>query len=350
MLCDMPPHVRHQGLAEATADLIHRRPIRTAMTEPLATLLVEHNIAGRALPLADAGAHPGAGAVATGLRLAADSEAFHSMRVASTTASLSIAVQRADICALFYKGAALSSQLGENIGERPAVDVDLLVARESVESVGTILESQSFRHEVRHPGVPFGIEARIECERTYRGPGPSADLHWAVDATRSFREPFAELWARRVPVMVAGTPVWTLDPVDALLVTCVHGNREQWRQWKWLVDAGRQVGALDPLALTSARHRARSTGCERALATTLAMLEQLGAVDLPPSARPGPLAHALAREALDRSARPTALPEGPAAGMQRRAWRWRTADSPAEALTGLVSAVGRQASKSRPGR
>lgn len=327
------------GLVAIASDLMARRPISVHLTAPLVEVLSAHGLAGRVSACSPAGEPEALHRLGEHAR----ATALLSMQGASTTGRVASAALQARIDLLTYKGVALSSQLGEALTERLTTDVDVLVPRSAVAAMSDIVVGLGYQPRVRYRWGPRGLEDRLHIERTFDGPGPSVDLHWAVTWPSTLTVTFEELWRRRQAVLVEGVRVWTLDSVDALLVTAVHGTRSGWAQWKWLVDAGRQVRGLSMRDLGTARARAERFGCERALAVTLSMVQRVGALSLPAAVTPSAGLRDLAVEAIEATAlRPGVNRHAVGAAVRRQRWRWRTADSPGRAAPVLTAAAGRE--------
>lgn len=334
------PHAAHlqAQLVALTADLVARRPASVAMSAPLVDLVAAHGLAGRVQ-----GARPhGESAALVQLAGRARATALRSMQVASTACRVSEAMQQAQIDALVYKGIPLSVQVDEPVAERLAGDVDVLVRGSAIDAVSDLLTNLGYRARRRHPHVPLAAEDALHIERTFDGAGPSVDLHWAITWPSAYRASFDDLWNRRSQVAVGTSMVWTLDPVDALLVTAVHGTRSGWSRWQWLVDAGRQYRALSAGELMAARERAAVARCQRALAVTVAMLDHIGAVDPPASVVPGRTARRLGAEALQATVLRPEVGRGLAEAVRRQRWRWQTSDHADAALAVVAAAAGRQ--------
>lgn len=323
------------ALVAVTRDVAVRQPVSVRLTTPLASLLAAHGLAGRVMACSP----PGETEATRMLAEQARATALVSMQVAAASARVASAARDAGIDALVYKGAALSVALDEPVSERLSTDVDVLVAKPDVEPMSALVAGLGFSPRVRYRAPARPLQDWMSIERTFDGPGPSVDLHWAVTWPSAFQASFDDLWRRRTVIPIAGVPVPTMDPVDALLVTCLHGTRSSWFQWKWLVDAGRQCRQLSADQLSRARGLASATGCERALAVTLAMLEEMGVVTGDPRTAPSPAARRLARQAIESSAlHPRLDRRSVKAALARQAWRWRTCDTPAQAVPVIAGA------------
>lgn len=153
------------------------------------------------------------------------------------------ALEAAGIETLVLKGVALATRTYPDVGLRPMTDADVLVKPDRIEHVIAVLEDQGWCPQGRLPK---------ECVRGHaidlRDPdGQGLDLHWHVSdwLAPAGRESTAEatLWARAVPLEVAGASTRCLDPADALLHVMLHGSNGGWRcAPQWVPDGVMIVG------------------------------------------------------------------------------------------------------------
>lgn len=321
---------------DVIADLILERPLRSSVDRPLAESLSRNGLASRALPLLVDATEQGRRSLEANSRR----ERLRAMLVAGATASLQQQVRAEGIPALIYKGAALGAALGEEVGERPSADVDVLIRWGDLDRVHQLLTRNGHALKPRYSWIPSRVERRLECERTYVDvEGVSVDLHWWVDTGRSFRTDFDTLWAARRHVRLAESDVETLGDMDALLVTAVHGCRELWHSAKWIVDAGRQLDRMHHSGLSRSRELAKERGCARALAATELLISDLGA-----GPRPGRVDPAIQTWVDTIRSDYAGLPAVAwvlADGGQRNRLRGAILDSRSASATRLVTAIAR---------
>lgn len=274
------------------------------------------------------------------LRHAATAKQFRSVSVAATATLVAQVLADAGVRSLSYKGPALAAQSTGTWLGRGSTDVDVLVDPADCARADDALRAAGARSRAGYAAAPTRWERYHRQERAYVGLPVTVDLHWRIDSGPGyFTTAFGALWQRREAIDLDGLAVSTLDRVDALLVTAVHGAKERWSRWSWALDAVRQAGGLAPDLWPLAVERARLSGSRAALDLCLGVVEACGA-DVPaglvPDAR-------LAREARAWVAAATAgqvewsLP----ASLARRRARWVAADTPVVAADGFARAVAR---------
>jgi len=232
-----------------------------------------------------------------------------SMRLQSAAAAITDALTQAGIRSVVYKGVALAAQTTGNPASRGYGDVDILVPPADLVRAHDALIGAGAR---LMPGfVPdphshlWPTAQRIGCEAPYRWHGVDLDIHWRFDRLPQIaRIDFDQLWQRRDHVTLAGQPVATLGTIDALMVTCVHGTKEQWRQWRWVLDVVRQMRAVPEGEWEKIRDESQETGCEEGLAVGVALANMMvpGTSPLNAGARALHLAQQAWDQAIDDSA------------------------------------------------
>jgi hypothetical protein len=195
-------------------------------------------------------------------------------------------LKKAGLELLTLKGAALFDRYPRP-GLRPMDDIDLLApgplfrhALEVVTAAGwSIRREATLRwHEaiLVHPGLP----------------GLSLEIHrdLASWARRSTRLRGRDLWDRRVPISIAGSPAFGLGPEDELLLICTHMSKpfHVLRRMIWVVDLAVVVEAAEragrPVNWDRLGSLATATKSRTALAAGLTLATRIG-VDSPAELR-----------------------------------------------------------------
>lgn len=179
----------------------------------------------------------------------ARADRLRNLRLASALIRTQSALISSGVDCLVLKGSALAQQSTGDWGARTSVDIDLLIAPDSVAGAVETLEEIGFVMDPRFCSPPdsplFSRTCRWLQELSMVSEAGSLDLHWRLDVARScLAWSFAELWERRAIVAVAGQPVPTLMIEDAAIFNAVHAARDSWSLLSQLVDQVR----LDRLA------------------------------------------------------------------------------------------------------
>lgn len=276
-------------------------------------------------------------------------DARRAMQVAASSTRCQAILAQGGIPSLVYKGAPLAYQTTGDLLSRSMADVDVLVDPSEAAAAAQLLVDAGHRPLFERAGLGADRLSRYaECETTLTGVGTSIDLHWRIDSGHGyFRASFAELWERRAEVSFNGLNVYTLGPVDALLVTAVHGCRSFWLRWKWIIDAVRQMDALPDEQWSVAKNRARALGAGRALALTAAVVAAAGGGS-PPGRRPGAWALAKGVEWVEWSEKSEVQPWSEA--LRRRRARLDAADGVGTVLDDTLRFTARQLLEWRTGK
>jgi hypothetical protein len=206
------------------------------------------------------------------------------MQVLAALRRASATLEAAGVRHLVIKGPALAVQTTGHWKGRPATDIDLLIAPDDSGRAHRALTGDGFTRRDGRATAPSAVYRWCQCELVYTGPTTvPLDLHWRMDAAAGLCNlPFDLLWNRSCPVEIAGAQVQTLDPIDALLFTALHGNKSGWNRWGMILDAHRQWGVLSATQRETARARADAAGCARPLDLMLALVVETSDPSSPP--------------------------------------------------------------------
>jgi hypothetical protein len=144
--------------------------------------------------------------------------AQESLRAADLAEMLGALAARG-IEALVMKGTALAYDLYPAPELRPRGDTDLLVGRDDLEHVRSVMRELGF-DELPTSGDEHGLrQAVFSRER-----GEVYDVHWSATNVPVFDAalPFDDLNVRAIALPALGPRAHGLGPVDALLLACIH--------------------------------------------------------------------------------------------------------------------------------
>lgn len=203
-----------------------------------------------------------------------------SMRLQAAAAVITDVLARVAVRSIVYKGVALAAQTTGDPASRGFGDVDILVspsdfiaAHDAMIAAGVQLMPGFIPDPHSHL---WPTAQRIGCEAPYRWRDVDLDVHWRFDRLPQIANiEFDALWERRAYVALAGQQVATLGDLDALMVTCVHGTKEHWHQWRWVVDAVRQIRVVQEEDWDAVREYARATGSGKGLAVAVALVNKM---------------------------------------------------------------------------
>ncbi|ARS89964.1 nucleotidyltransferase domain-containing protein [Natrarchaeobaculum aegyptiacum] len=219
--------------------------------------------------------------------------ARRNLRLLGAVANLSSTLQSEGIRAIPYRGPVIASHLYGDVGCREFRDVDVLVAREDIPAIKSILEGLGFEPVYLDDSVteltPTQEWAyrRVEREYTFyrERDDLEVELHWRV-LSRHFPTEFDLecLWDRRSTTTVAGTEVPVFSPEDRLLACCIHGSRHRWERLHWSYDV---AVALEnqPVDWDAILERAQRHDCRRLFLLGLAVTDWLYDVSVPDRVR-----------------------------------------------------------------
>lgn len=272
---------------------------------------------------------------------------IHSMTQVITANQVSGILESAGIPALFYKGVALSSQVSGDWRGRESVDVDVLIPPHMTTQANEALVATGLTHRDGNTKAPGPLQKYRVFEATYSGLPVNVDLHWHVESPGYYSVSFQDMWERRHPIDVNGLDVYVPSSADMLLISALHGTREDWRSLRHLVDFSQLATSITLQQWAQVEHLSQF-GPAKSLAIALALAEACGVKEIPAYA--GPWARNKAdyfyrrlETALSKGQIPTSIVgRSPNDALRRRLLRWQIAPSIGVANDALLRATLRQ--------
>lgn len=189
-------------------------------------------------------------------------------------------LQSHDIITVAYKGPVLAQVAYGDIAYRQFTDLDILVIRRDIDKVKHLLLSQgytlrySFTKKQKRLHLKHGVEFTFEHSRR-----TMLDVHWrfAADYLGGGLDP-EEAIGRRVPIQILGKTVYTLHPVDSLLMLCQHGTFHFWSTLSTVSDVAHLIHSQNSWDWPAVLERAKTFGLWRQSLLGLSLAQEwLGA-------------------------------------------------------------------------
>lgn len=185
-----------------------------------------------------------------------------------------------DIPVIVFKGPALASQAYGDLALRQFQDLDILIHPQDFSSAYHLLlqmgwqserpvsqgqKAALLQEEADFPELPFKDSANALLE-----------LHWAVSLQREiYPLPQDFLWQNPGQVALPGGPAATFSPERALWVSCIHGARHEWANWKWIADLAFLCAAHPNIHWAVELDRYAGFGFKNVVCLGLALVEAL---------------------------------------------------------------------------
>lgn len=187
--------------------------------------------------------------------------------------------------AVAYNGAVLAARAYGDTALRQFSDLDLLVGRQDLEKVKSILLSAGFllSHSLTKKQERAHLDHTCELGFGLEDPRVYLDLHWRFAARFMGLGPDAGAalaGRRRVPV--GGRSVPSLDREDMLLVLCLNGAFHMWWKLAQICDVAELIEANEGWDWPGLLERARAEGMLRMLLLGLSLASELLAAPVPP--------------------------------------------------------------------
>ncbi len=211
------------------------------------------------------------------------------------------------IRAISFKGPTLAVLAYGSISMRQFADIDLLVRVEDRETALAILEAEDYAPYFRAYRRPIARLSKAQAASYLRNyhqyelsgtDGKQVDLHWHTAPRRyPFRLDPDRLWADTGRVSLGGHAIATLSMENLILYLCMHGAKERWQKFGWVVDLHRLLESDVDIDWDIVRREARHAHATRVLAFGLTLTRVLLGTRMPPeTARGVRWAHELTRD------------------------------------------------------
>lgn len=184
--------------------------------------------------------------VAAGIAVGAERVCVRSLAQAGWIRQVHDRLTGAGIPVVFFKGLAVESQTGRQLGSRGGGDIDILIPVERLESAVAALGPiwrQPDGYPTPGPCWAWRHWRRWGSELPLVGP-VTVDLHWRLRGVPTDLPDFPELWAARTEVDIGGRSVPTLGLEHAIAHSCRHAENDHWRILRSLVDIHLLLGRL----------------------------------------------------------------------------------------------------------
>jgi len=220
------------------------------------------------------------------LQTAQDRNAFHCLANASELISILGEFGAEDIPAMPFKGISLAASVYGDLTARSAGDLDFLVFYHDLGRATSALHARGF-----HLQTPTKIDGSPAVEKYYEyhferpTDGMVAELRWRLELTeqQKFQRDLGMewVWPRRSTVRIAGADVPDMNPMDKLLVLCMHATKHRWSRLVWICDVARVLETQPDLNWRAVGSEARRRGLWRCLALGVLLADRVCRANVP---------------------------------------------------------------------
>jgi hypothetical protein len=205
-------------------------------------------------------------------------------------------LERADIRTAVLKGLPLILDHYTDVGARMMADNDLLIDEQDLSRADAALREAGWEPNLPLPPRPL-VPYLAECHYA-RPHWTDVDLHWRPLSIDCPPEAEHDFRARLVPRDLQGVKTCVPDHTDHLLLTCIHGRKQDdHARARWVLDAMTLFATADPpIDWDVLLDRARQVGLVMPVCDSLAYLQTEFDAPVP-------------SEVLGRAAKHSALPD-----------------------------------------
>lgn len=190
----------------------------------------------------------------------------------------------AKILAIPYKGPVVAAQAYGDVALREFEDLDIILRQRDLPQAHEILASLGYRAKFPWILADAAKNSFVPGEYNYRDLSRQIMVELHTERTlRHFPHPpdIAELAKNLAPVNLAGQEVRTFTPEVTLVMLCIHGSKDFWERFSWIVDVSELVQAHPALDWHEIAALADSLETRRMLHVGLLLAHDLLAAPLP---------------------------------------------------------------------
>ncbi|MGF1479504.1 MAG: nucleotidyltransferase family protein [Cyanophyceae cyanobacterium] len=231
------------------------------------------------------------------LRKSFQANALHNLFLTNELLKLLKLFQAQQIGVVPYKGPLLAALVYGNSALRTFCDLDIVVRKQDVLRAKELLLAHGYQ---RLSQLTPAQEARLlhsEYEYKFiRQDGKVLlELHWGNAARYSpFCIDLEPFWKRVEPVTFHGITLAQFQREDLLILLCIHGAKDQWRELKWICDVHELC--TTPLNWSQVQQRAERLGVQRLVTLGLLLAQNCLGTELPPELLKEAIAYSVAAQ------------------------------------------------------
>ncbi len=148
-------------------------------------------------------------------------------------------LEAADIDVLSFKGPVLAQMLYGDIALRQYVDLDLLIKKEDIEKIETLLISEGYIAALELTPVQKEVwkKTRHDLGFKHHEKGIKLEMHWALlDDDYPVSIALSDVWKYPQKVRINEQNISTFSIEELFSYLCVHGSKHLWERLAWIKD------------------------------------------------------------------------------------------------------------------
>lgn len=174
-----------------------------------------------------------------------DQNTIHNMILAQELINLQQLLASRHIPFIIYKGLPIAAGIYGSLSSRHVWDIDLLVQKEHIPLIKSLLISNGYQPERYMAGKEEKKLLQDDCEYNFERVDKRVhlEIHWQI-IPDNFSGGYCSkhLWECTEEVIIANKKFFTVKPEELLILLCVHGgDKHQWWRLKWLCDIAQLV-------------------------------------------------------------------------------------------------------------
>ncbi len=188
-----------------------------------------------------------------------------------------------EVEALAFKGPVLAQRAYGDITLRQFGDLDILVKKEAIYKIYTLLKSQGYERLLALTPVQekFWIKYVHDMGLVHKQKGVYFEMHWSfLDKDHPMQVSLETFWDGTQQIPINGYPLPTFSHENLLYYLCIHGSKHLWERLEWVKDLDLLLRnhAIDGNAVLQ---KAKEEGFEKMVLLGFSLSTSLFATPLP---------------------------------------------------------------------
>jgi len=141
--------------------------------------------------------------------------------------------------ALTFKGPALSQIAYGDITLRQYSDLDILIRKEDIYKIDTLLKDQSYQHinKLTPYQEKIWIKHAKDIGLYHPKSGVYTEMHWRLmESHYPMQLDLDTIWDNQKTIIINGKEIKTFATEDLLLFLCIHGSKHLYERIEWIKD------------------------------------------------------------------------------------------------------------------
>lgn len=191
-----------------------------------------------------------------------------------------------DIRAIPFKGPVLAVSAYSDLTQRQFTDLDIFIHKQDALKVKDLLLSRGYQRVSSPPltNVQEIMYLRAACEYRFisQDGNFAIEPHWDFAQKKySINIDIESFWHHLDEISLTGSKITTFSPENSLLIACINGAKDRWKNLKTVCDVAELIRSHPRLNWIEFIKQLESSGCKRIVLLGIILAKDLLGIDPP---------------------------------------------------------------------